>query len=53
MSLTQGNNMDTTAEIIRLLKELTKELKDDNDAHDNSQETEVQTAATTKEKEND
>ena len=44
------NNYD---EVIRMLRELTEELKHDNDAHDNSKETEIQTAATTKEKEND
>ena len=44
------NNYD---EVIRMLRELTEELKHDNDAHDNSKETEVQTAATTKEKTND
>ena len=44
------NNYD---EVIRMLRELTEELKHDNDAHDNSKKTEVQTAATTKEKEND
>ena len=45
--------MNTYDEIIRMLRELTEELKHDNDAHDNSKETEVQTAATTKEKTND
>ena len=44
------NNYD---EVIRMLRELTEELKHDNDAHDNSKETQEQTAATTKEKEND
>ena len=45
--------MDTTAEIIRLLRELNEELKDDNDAYDNSQKAEVQTTTETKEKTND
>jgi hypothetical protein len=45
--------MNTTEEIIRLLRELTEELKHDNDAHDNSQKAEVQTTTETKEKTND
>ena len=45
--------MDTYTEIIRILRELNQELADDNDAHDNSKETEVQTATTTEEKTND
>ena len=53
MNLTQGNNMDTTAEIIRLLRELNEELKDDNDAYDNRKKKEIQTAATTEEKKDD
>ena len=53
MNFIWENNMDTYTEIIRILRELNQELADDNDAHDNSQETEVQTAATTKEKTND
>ena len=44
------NNYD---EVIRMLRELTEELKHDNDAYDNRKEAEVQTTATTKEKEND
>jgi len=42
--------MNTTEEIIRLLKELNEELKNDNDAYDNRKKKEVQTAATTEEK---
>lgn len=45
--------MDTYTEIIRLLRELNQELKDDNDAYDNRKKKEVQTAATKEEKEND
>ena len=45
--------MDTYTEIIRILRELNQELADDNDAHDNSKKAEVQTATTTKEKEDD
>ena len=45
--------MNAYDEVIRMLRELTEELKHDNDAHDNSKEAEVQTAATTKEKTND
>ena len=45
--------MNSYEEIAKLLRELTEELKHDNDAHDNSKETEVQTATTTKEKTND
>ena len=45
--------MNTYEEIAKLLRELTEELKHDNDAHDNRKETEIQTAATTKEKTND
>ena len=45
--------MNAYDEVIRMLRELTEELKYDNDAHDNSKKAEVQTATTTKEKEND
>jgi len=45
--------MDTYDEIIRIMRELTEELKHDNDAHDNSQKAEVQTTTETKEKTND
>jgi len=45
--------MNTYEEIAKLLRELTEELKHDNDAHDNSKETKVQTTATTEEQEND
>ena len=45
--------MDTYDEIIRIMRELTEELKSDNDAHDNSQKAEVQTTTETKEKTND
>ena len=45
--------MNTYQEIAKLLRELTEELKHDNDAHDNSKEKEIQTTATTEEKEND
>lgn len=45
--------MNTTEEIIRLLKELNEELKNDNDAYDNRKKKEVQTAATTEEKKDD
>jgi hypothetical protein len=44
--------MNTTEEIIRLLRELTEELKHDNDAHDNSQKAETSTNDTKEEKEN-
>jgi len=42
--------MDTYDEIIRIMRELTEELKSDNDAHDSKQETQEQTK---KESEND
>ena len=45
--------MNSYEEIAKLLREITEELKHDNDAHDNSKEAEVQTAATTEEKTND
>jgi len=45
--------MNTYQEIAKILRELTEELKHDNDAHYNSQETEVQTTTETKEKTND
>jgi hypothetical protein len=45
--------MDTYEEIIRIMREMYQELKDDNDAHDNSEKTQVQTTSETKEKTND
>lgn len=42
--------MDTYQQIIKLLREATEELKSDNDAYDNRQETQKQT---NEEKEND
>ena len=45
--------MDTYTEIIRILRELNQELADDNTSYDNRQKEEIQTTATTKEKEND
>jgi hypothetical protein len=42
--------MDTYQQIIKLLREATEELKDDNDAYDNRKETQVKT---NEEKEND
>lgn len=44
--------MDTYDEIAKILRELTEELKSDNDAHDNSQKTETSTNDTKEEKEN-
>ena len=44
--------MDTTAEIIRILRELNEELKHDNNAYDNSQKAETSTNDTKEEKEN-
>ena len=44
--------MNSYEEIAKLLRELTEELKHDNDAHDNSKETETTTVDTKEEKEN-
>ena len=45
--------MNTYEEIAKLLREITEELKHDNDAHDNRKEKEIQTSTTTEEQEND
>ena len=45
--------MDTYQEIAKLLRELTEELKHDNDAHDNSKEAETTNNDTKEEKKDD
>jgi len=45
--------MDTTAEIIRILRELNEELANDNRSYDSRTKTQEQDATETKEKTND
>ena len=53
MNFIWGNNMDNYAEVIRMLRELTLELANDNTEYENRKEAEANKIETTEEKEDD